>query len=77
VAQCLFDWAERNYAGFLQGASPAVQAGEYFYRYYAQSHAYLGLSGRDNHLYYLGPAFNNLITDLGPAGDWIARAGCQ
>jgi len=77
-SDCLFNWAEATYSTLLQptGATSAT-LGDYYYRYYSTSQAYLATNSVDNHLYYLGPASNNEIFDLGQTSGWLTQAGCQ
>ena len=77
-SDCLFDWAESAYpdlfapAGTISGLSDP-----YYYRYYYQTNAYLGVSSIDGHVYYLGPMSNDSILDVGALPVWLATAGCQ
>lgn len=76
-AECLFNWAERQYGGFFSPSGAASDSnGEYDYRYYSGTKAYLATKADDQHLYYLGPATGNNLTDLGALSGWLARAGC-
>jgi hypothetical protein len=77
VAECLFDWAAGNYSSYLGGATSSGVAGEYTYRHFADTKAYVAVSGRDNHLYYLGPASANAPLDLGPLANWLVASGCR
>jgi len=78
AADCLFNWAESNYPELF---SPALGITEsktlppYYFRYYAQTNVYLGISAIDNHIYYL-PADNEL-QDVGHSYDWLKQAGCD
>ena len=73
---CLFNWAEKNYANLF---SPAGQAtanwNVYTYRYYPSTHAYLGVSSADKHVYYLAPDGN--MNDVGALSYWLPFVGCQ
>ncbi|MBI5258067.1 MAG: hypothetical protein HY855_16310 [Burkholderiales bacterium] len=76
-ADCLFDWGAASYPALLNPAQPASQsAPPYYYRYYAASRAYLGVSSADQHLYHLDAALGGAPTDLGPAMPWVLQAGC-
>jgi len=74
--ECLFNWAEKNYANLF---SPAGQAtahwSVYTYRYYPATNAYVGVSSADNHVYYLGPDGN--MADVGALSYWLPFVGCQ
>lgn len=76
-ADCLFDWAEQRYGTFLSptGATSA-SAGDYRYRYYDGSRAYLAAKGGDYRLYYLAAATGGAPADLGDVADWLTQAGC-
>lgn len=75
-ADCLFDWGEDHYADLLRPRRPASLAlAPYYYRSYPGSGSHVGVSGTDDHLYFM----DNLgrLTDLGGAADWSTRAGCR
>jgi hypothetical protein len=75
-ADCLFDWAERQYASLFAPARQATQVSSpYAYRYYAGSNFYLGTSVDNGHVYYLNPP--NELVDVGLLRDWLVTAGCQ
>jgi len=76
-ADCLFNWAERDYPSLFAPAAISNTVAPYYYRYYSQTNAYLGVSAADNHLYYLGPASSYSLVDAGPLSGWLAAAGCQ
>ena len=77
-ADCLFNWAESNYAAYFvpRGTSSLISA-PYYFRYYSQTNTYLGTSSDTNHLYYMGPMSANAILDLGAASTWYATSGCS
>lgn len=77
-SDCLFNWAEQQYASFLSpsGATSAT-AGNYYYRHYTGTNSYLATSSTDNRLYYLGPATGPAPFDLGAVSTWLTQAGCQ
>lgn len=75
---CLFDWAQGQYPDWLTPANAnSTSQGAYYYRHYAQSDAYLGVSTADGHSYYLGTRTANRLIDLGATGALVAAAGCQ
>lgn len=77
-ADCLFSWAEQQYPSLLSPAgATSGTLGDYYYRHYSNTNAYLATSSADNHLYYLGPATGNVIADLGALSNWLPQAGCQ
>lgn len=73
-ADCLFDWAEAQYASLFAPPAVSQASGPYHYRYYTATQSYLGVSSLDQHLYYLPPSG---LQDGGPQADWFSRAGCQ
>jgi hypothetical protein len=77
VADCLFNWGATTHSDLFTGAVERGVLGEYTYRHYAGTNAYLGVSGRDNHFYYLGPASNFEIYDLGGEAPWLVTSGCR
>jgi alpha-tubulin suppressor-like RCC1 family protein len=77
-ADCLFNWAEQHYSDYLSPAgATSATAGDYRYRYYSGSHAYLAAKGSDFHLYYLTTTGNGTPADLGNVSDWLSQANCQ
>ncbi len=73
---CLFNWAEKNYASlFSPAGTPDAMWAIYTYRYYSATKAYLGVSSKDNHLYYQGA--DGKLQDEGALTVWLAKAGCQ
>jgi alpha-tubulin suppressor-like RCC1 family protein len=72
-ADAVFAWAERNYPSFFSPASTASQSvGGYRLRYYTGTNTYLGVNETGTaKLYYLGPATNNTLLDLGLLSDWV------
>lgn len=76
---CLFAWAERSYADYLapRDGGGTLTLAPYTYRYYAQTDAYLGISGADSHLYYLGVLTGYQLLDLGAVAGWYRSAGCE
>ena len=74
---CLFNWAEVSYPDFFKPAGASSQTlAPFYFRYYAQSNAYLGVSEQDAHLYYLGPLSQNSLADLQAVSGWLQLAGC-
>jgi hypothetical protein len=74
-ADCLFNWAERNHPALFapSGAASATSA-PYYYRFYAGTRAYLGVSTVDGNVYYLA---GNRLDNVGPLASWRATAGCN
>ncbi|GAB4255758.1 MAG: hypothetical protein Kow0065_04020 [Methylomicrobium sp.] len=77
-ADCLFNWGESSYSPlFAPPQAPSQTIGEYYYRYYANTNAYLGVSTINQHLYYIGQISNNALLDLGPAATWFDLSNCS
>ncbi len=75
-AACLFDWAEKNYPGlFAPSGATMTTWGDYTFRYYSSTNAYLGVSSLDRHVYYIG--VGGVWEDEGRLVDWLPKAGCQ
>jgi hypothetical protein len=71
---CLFNWAEANFTGLFSPPSGSQTLAPYYFRHYAATGVYLGVSSQDNHVYYLiggGPP-----KDAGAKSGWFAAAGC-
>ena len=75
-ADCLFNWGEDRYpVDFVPRRPASLVSAPYYYRYYATTQVYLGVSSADNHLYHLDA--RGVMTDLGLAATWSAQAGCR
>lgn len=76
-ADCLMNWGEASYPALLSPAKPASRtAAPYYYRYYAATNTYVGVSSADQHLYYLPASQSATPQDLGPAMNWVIQAKC-
>jgi uncharacterized protein YkwD len=73
-ADCLFDWAQGQHGALFAPAAFSRVLDVYYYRHYAQTHAYLGISSADDHVYYLPEGGN--LQDAGAKSGWFATAGC-
>ena len=74
-AECLFNWAEKNYPTLFAPAGFATTTWtEYNYRYYSGTKAYLGVSSKDNNVYYLGA--DGVMVNEGPLSFWLGQSGC-
>jgi len=70
----IFNYLEAAYPDYL-GQSEPTSSGEamgYLYRYYAASNAYVGT--KDGKVWYLLPAVNGNINELGSVDTWLATA---
>jgi len=74
-AECLFNWAEGQYAYLFSPAGFATTVWtEYHYRYYSATNAYLGVSSKDGNVYYMGA--DGLMHNEGPLSSWLSQSGC-
>jgi hypothetical protein len=76
-ADCLFDWGAVTYPNELKASSKPVSqsTADYYYRHYAQSNNYVGVSQKDDRLYFMVGATGQL-SDLGPVSTWLSTARC-
>ncbi|MCX7087179.1 MAG: hypothetical protein NTV00_03895 [Methylococcales bacterium] len=75
-ADCLLNWAERNYSGFFYPAgSSTLTYPPYNYRYYKNTNSYLGVSYSDNHVYYLDGS--GKLLDAGDLNTWLNTSKCK
>ena len=74
---CVFNWAEKNYASMFSpvGAVSQTQT-NFYYRYYTGTNSYMGVNSTDNHVYYLSSAGGN-PQDVGLLTDYMKQAGCN
>ncbi|HSI53529.1 MAG TPA: CAP domain-containing protein [Ramlibacter sp.] len=73
-ADCLFNYAQANYAGLFAPASTSQTAGIYYFRHYAATNTYLGVNASDNNVYYkIG---NANPVNAGSLSAWLAAASC-
>lgn len=77
IADCLFNWAAASYPTLLSGTAAHGTVGEYAYRHYQGSNSFLAVSGKTNHLYYLGQQSNSALLDLGGQANWLVATGCR
>lgn len=74
-AECLFNWAEKNYASlFAPSGTPTVFSTDSTSRHYSATNANLRVSTANNHVYYQGP--DGAEQDVGSLSDWLPKAGC-
>lgn len=79
-ADRLFAYLEGAFPQYLSPANALASAGgspsaifeSYYYRYYADTKAYIGVS--NGVLYYLGPASDQQLISLGDLAEWVAKA---
>jgi len=75
---CLFNWAEQNYAQYFSPAGAISQTyAPYSYRYYSGTGNYLAVSSLDNHLWVMGSSTGNKLFDVGPATDYLGKTTCR
>jgi len=70
----IFNYLEAAYPQYLGQSKPSTsgEAMGYQYRYYAASNAYVGT--KDGKVWYLLPAVNGNINELGSVDTWLATA---
>ena len=74
-ADCLFNWAERNHPGlFAPAGGASATSAPYYYRFYAGTGVYLGVSTADANVYYLT---GGQLFSAGPLATWRVTAGCS
>ena len=74
-AECLFNWAETNYASlFAPSGTPTVFSPDSTSRLYSATNANLRVSTANNHVYYQGQGGTE--QDVGSLSDWLPKAGC-
>lgn len=74
MEECLLNWAEHHYAVQFPAPATSRTAYPYYYRHYAATNNYLGISSKDGRVYYLS---KDLLNDAGPASTWYHTSGCQ
>jgi len=74
-AECLFNWAESQYAYLFSPAGFATTVWtEFNYRYYPATNAYLGVSSKDGSVYYMGA--DGVMHNEGSLSYWLLQSGC-
>ncbi|MES3002507.1 MAG: CAP domain-containing protein [Pseudomonadota bacterium] len=71
---CLFNWAEANFPALFSPPSGSQTLAPYYFRHYAATSVYLGVSSQDNHVYYL--MGGGAPVDAGAKSGWQSIAGC-
>ena len=73
---CLFNWSEIDYPTLFIPAGAVSQAvAPLYYRSYPTTGTYLGISSKDNHVWFMGT--DNIMQDLGNSSAWYTVAGCN
>lgn len=76
-ADCLFSWAERQYAQYFAPAGqPSATSAPYYYRYYPGTRNYLATSSVDGNVWVLGPISGGQVQSVGTLASFLATAGC-
>lgn len=75
ATDCLLNWAEAHYPQLFApaGGTSQVYLG-YYYRYYAGTRNYVGISAADGHVYFIGA--DGALQDVGALGFWLGLAAC-
>ncbi len=69
----VFNYLEAAFPQFVAPASSAsLTAQGYYFRYYAQTNAFVGT--KDGQVWYLVPSINGNVNPLGSLADWLAVA---
>lgn len=71
---CLFNWAESNFANAFSPPVKSQTLSPYYYRFYPPS-TYLAIAA--DSLLYFGPLSPSAIMNLGDVATWYARATCK
>jgi len=75
ATECLLNWAERNYPGLFAPAGAVTSTFQNFtFRYYAGTRIYVGVSGSDGNVYYMGT--DGVMHNVGPLPGWLQLAAC-
>lgn len=76
-ADCLFSWAERQYAQyFAPGSRPSATSAPYDYRYCPGTRNYLATSSVYGNVWVLGPISGGQVQSVGTLASFPATAGC-
>lgn len=76
-SNCIFNWAEINYAQFFSPAATSTTSSPYTYRYYSATGNYLATSSADSHIWVLGSSFGSAPLDVGAITSFLGASGCQ
>jgi hypothetical protein len=77
-ADCLFKWGASAYPTVLSPSQSVSQSlPPYYYRYFADTKKYVGVSSADQHLYLLETSSVTDLQDLGLVSTWLKTASCQ
>ena len=77
-ADCLFKWGASTYPTVLSPSQSISQSfPPYYYRYFASTKKYVGVSSVDQHLYLLETSSLSDLQDLGLVSTWLKTASCQ
>lgn len=69
----VFDWLEKSYPSLMASLwQPSQSAAGYYFRYYPSTRSFLASSA--GKLFYLGPATNNQLYELGAINTWLPAA---
>lgn len=75
ATECLFNWAQGNYPTLFAPAATTGVSGNYVFRYFAGTNAYLGIDVTDQNVYYL-PA-GGAIQNVGAKATWLTTSSCN
>lgn len=75
TTECLFNWAQATYPTLFTPAATTAVSGNYVFRYYSGTNAYLGIDVTDQNVYYL-PA-GGALQSQGPKSALLTAANCN
>lgn len=77
TTDCLFDWAAQQYPDIFSPAIAESQFfGEYVYRYYSDTHTYLGFF-QDQRIHQLQPTVSDTVKDTGSIEHYLNVSQCE
>lgn len=75
---CLLNWGEDALPALLSPKrSGSRTVSPFYYRYYATTNTYLGMSTSNNHLYFVDGKTPTQVNDLGLASKYVDQALCR
>lgn len=75
TTECLFNWAQVNYPTLFAPAATTAVSGDFVYRFYSGTNAYLGINVTDQNVYYM--AADGVLQNQGSKASWLTTSGCN
>lgn len=75
-ADCVLEWAQRSYPALLWPAAGTEFLAPYYYRHFAGTGTYVGISTSDQRVGLLGPSTAGSVVDLGEFSNYVSLSGC-